>query len=96
MADEVLSPPAYPSAANLADIVRRWNGDHYEYCAPSHSGALVHNLIPFGLSLGVRFWPPIFPTFWPLSFARARVPWHLLRIGTCLRHALTRLVHRFA
>ena len=51
----MLSPPKYPSAANVGAVVRDFSKDTPRYVAPSEGDGVVHDLIPFGITCGVSF-----------------------------------------
>ena len=49
----MLSPPKYPSAANVGAVVRDFSTDTPRYVAPSAGDGVVHDVIPFGITCGV-------------------------------------------
>ena len=57
----MLSPPKYPSAANVGAVVRDFSTDTPRYVAPSAGDGVVHDVIPFGITCGVSL-----PCRWPL------------------------------
>ena len=64
----MLSPPKYPSAANVGAVVRDFSTDTPRYVAPSAGDGVVHDVIPFGITCGVSL-PCRLPLF--LFSARA-------------------------